>query len=48
MPATNISNLFFIGQNMNVNGIMGVSVAAVMTCGIIVATDYLLNKLRSK
>jgi all-trans-retinol 13,14-reductase len=46
MPATKIPNLFFTGQNMNVHGILGVSVAAVMTCGEIVGMEYLLGKLR--
>lgn len=46
-PKTKIPNLFLTGQNLNLHGVLGVTVNAVMTCSEILGTDYLLNKIRN-
>lgn len=43
---TKIPNLFLTGQNLNLHGVLGVTVSAVVTCSEIVGKDYLLNKIR--
>lgn len=44
-PRTKIENLFFTGQNLNLHGILGVTIGAVMTCGEIVGHENLVNKI---
>ena len=44
-PRTKIGNLFFTGQNLNLHGILGVTIGAVMTCGEIIGHEYLVNKI---
>ena len=46
-PKTKIPNLFFTGQNLNIHGILGVAIGAVMTCGELVGLDYLIKKIKS-
>ncbi len=46
-PRTKIPNLFLTGQNLNLHGVLGVTVNAVMTCSEILGIDYLLNKIRN-
>jgi len=45
-PKTRIENLLLTGQNLNMHGILGVSIGAVLTCAEIVGSDYLYNKLK--
>ena len=45
-PRTKIPNLFFTGQNLNLHGILGVTIGSVMTCGELVGLEYLINKVR--
>ena len=45
LPKTKIKNLFFTGQNLNLHGILGVTIGAVMTCGELVGLDYLVKKI---
>jgi all-trans-retinol 13,14-reductase len=45
-PATKIPGFFFTGQNINLHGIIGVTICSVLTCGEILGLDYLLNKIR--
>jgi len=46
IPAqTRLQNLFFTGQNLNMHGILGVSIASVLTCSHFLGTKYLYNKL---
>ena len=47
MPKTKVSNLLFTGQNLNIHGILGVSIGAVMTCGEILGLNYLINKIKA-
>lgn len=42
---TKIPNLLFTGQNVNLHGVLGVSVSAVATCGYLLGLDYLLSKI---
>ncbi|HLV13903.1 MAG TPA: NAD(P)/FAD-dependent oxidoreductase [Xanthomarina sp.] len=44
-PKTKIENLLFTGQCMNMHGILGVTIGAVVTCSEILGQEYLLNKI---
>ena len=44
-PRTKIKNLFFTGQSLNMHGILGVTIGAVITCSEILGKDYLLDKI---
>ena len=46
-PRTKIPNLLFTGQNLNLHGVMGVAMSAVVTCSEIFGMEYLLNKIRN-
>lgn len=45
-PRTKISNLFFTGQSINMHGILGVTIGAVITCSGILGKDHLLNSIQ--
>jgi all-trans-retinol 13,14-reductase len=45
LPKTKLSNLLLTGQNINLHGILGVSVSAVLTCSLLVDREYLINKI---
>jgi len=47
LPRTKIPNLFLTGQNTNVHGILGVTISSVVTCGELIDTGYLVNKIRN-
>lgn len=47
MPRTKIPNFYFTGQNVNLHGVLGVTIGAVMTCGEILGIDSLLMKIRN-
>jgi all-trans-retinol 13,14-reductase len=44
---TKIPNLFLTGQNLNLHGVLGVTVSAVLTCSEILGIDYMLEKIRN-
>lgn len=44
-PKTKIKNLFFTGQSLNMHGILGVTISAIITCSEILDKDYLLDKI---
>lgn len=46
-PTTKIPNLFFTGQNLNMHGVLGVTVGAIRTCGVFVGQNYLLHKINN-
>jgi all-trans-retinol 13,14-reductase len=46
-PKTKVPNLLLTGQNVNLHGVLGVTVSAVLTCGMILGKDYLLKKIIS-
>jgi all-trans-retinol 13,14-reductase len=45
-PRTKIPNLLLTGQNLNLHGVLGVTVSAVLTCSQILGMDYILDKIR--
>lgn len=46
-PRTKIPNLYLTGQNLNMHGILGVTVGSVVTCSDIFGIDYLLEKINN-
>jgi all-trans-retinol 13,14-reductase len=46
-PSTKIPNLYLTGQNLNMHGILGVCMSAILTCSSIVGMDYLVNKIKN-
>ncbi|MFH1121599.1 MAG: NAD(P)/FAD-dependent oxidoreductase [Bacteroidota bacterium] len=46
-PRSRISNLLYTGQNLNMHGILGVSIGSVLTCSELLGYEYLYNKLKS-
>lgn len=44
---TRINNLFLTGQNVNLHGVLGVSITSVLTAGEIIGLDILLEKIKS-
>lgn len=44
---TKIPNLYFTGQNVNLHGVLGVSITAVATCGNLLGLEYLLDKINN-
>jgi len=47
-PKSKIENLFLSGQSLNLHGVMGVTITALMTCYEILGTDYLSGKIFEK
>lgn len=48
VPArTKIPNLLLTGQNLNLHGVLGVSVSSIITCGELIGLDSLLEKIRN-
>lgn len=46
-PKTKIPNLYLTGQNINLHGILGVSISSLVTCSEFVDKKYLLEKIRN-
>jgi len=46
-PKTKLKNLFFTGQSLNMHGVLGVTISAVLTCSEIVGREKLLEKIVS-
>jgi len=46
-PRTRLPNLFLTGQNLNLHGILGVTISALMTCGELVDIEELLSKINA-
>lgn len=44
-PRTKIKNLYFTGQGINLHGVLGVTVSAVLTCSLLLGRKYLLEKI---
>ncbi len=42
---TKVPNLLLTGQNVNLHGVLGVSVSAVITCSMLLGREYLINKI---
>ncbi|WP_125718605.1 phytoene desaturase family protein [Flavobacterium ustbae] len=43
---TKLENLYLTGQSINMHGVLGVTVGAVITCSEIVGKEYLLEKIK--
>jgi all-trans-retinol 13,14-reductase len=46
-PRTKIPNLYLTGQNLNLHGVLGVTVSSVLTCSEILGIDYMIDKIRN-
>ena len=46
-PRTKIPNLFLTGQNINLHGILGVTVSAILTCAQILGMEYLIDEIKN-
>ena len=44
-PKTKLNNLYLTGQSINMHGVLGVTIGAVVTCSEIVGKEYLVNKI---
>ncbi|WP_432670208.1 phytoene desaturase family protein [Flavobacterium sp. SM2513] len=44
-PKTKVENLFLTGQSINMHGVLGVTIGAVVTCSEILGKDYLIDKI---
>ncbi|NJM26760.1 MAG: NAD(P)/FAD-dependent oxidoreductase [Bacteroidia bacterium] len=47
-PRTKVPNLYLTGQNLNLHGVMGVTVSAVLTCSEILGLDYLIGRIHGE
>lgn len=47
LPRTKIPNLYFTGQNINLHGVLGVTIGSVLTCGEMIGLEYLIKKIRN-
>lgn len=45
---TKLPNLFLTGQSINMHGVLGVTIGAVVTCAEILGKEYLVNKINSE
>jgi all-trans-retinol 13,14-reductase len=45
VPRTKIKNLYLTGQNINLHGIIGVALSAILTAGEFVGTNSLIDKI---
>jgi all-trans-retinol 13,14-reductase len=46
-PKTKIPNLFLTGQNLNLHGVLGVTVSSVVTCSELLGQAYLIRKIKT-
>ena len=44
-PKTKLNNLYLTGQSINMHGVLGVTIGAVVTCSEIVGKEYLVQKI---
>jgi all-trans-retinol 13,14-reductase len=47
MPRTTIPNLLLTGQNINIHGVIGVTICSILTCSELIGTNYLISKIRN-
>jgi all-trans-retinol 13,14-reductase len=47
-PKTKIPNLLLTGQNLNLHGVLGVTVSSVVTCSELLGQQYLIKKIKDK
>jgi len=46
-PRTKVPNLLLTGQNLNLHGVLGVTVSSVVTCSEILGQQYLIKKIKT-
>jgi all-trans-retinol 13,14-reductase len=46
-PRTKIPNLYFTGQNINLHGMLGVSISALLTCGEIIGLPEIIKEVNN-
>jgi all-trans-retinol 13,14-reductase len=46
VPRTSVSNLYLTGQNINIHGVIGVTISSILTCGELIGLQHLLEKMR--
>ncbi|MFH1321642.1 MAG: NAD(P)-binding protein [Bacteroidota bacterium] len=44
-PRTKIPNLFLTGQNVNLHGVLGVTIGSLLTCSELLGLNYLIRKI---
>lgn len=47
-PKSRVGNLYFTGQNLNMHGILGVTISAVLTCSELIGKDYIIGQINAK
>lgn len=47
VPRTSIPNLLLTGQNINIHGVIGVTICSVLTCGELTGLNYLIGKIKT-
>jgi len=47
VPRTSVPNLFHTGQNINIHGVIGVTISSILTCGELIGLRHLLNKMQN-
>jgi all-trans-retinol 13,14-reductase len=47
LPRTNLPNLFLTGQNINVHGVVGVTIGSILTCSELLGIQPLMAKLHN-
>lgn len=45
-PRTKVPNLYWTGQNLNMHGILGVTVSSLVTCARFLGMEYLIEKIK--
>ena len=43
-----MNNLYFTGQSINMHGVLGVTIGAILTCSEIVGKEYLVDKINKE
>jgi all-trans-retinol 13,14-reductase len=46
-PKTKVPNLYFTGQNLNLHGVLGVSMSALVTCSTFLGDNFLIDKIKN-
>jgi len=46
-PRTRLPNLYFTGQNLNLHGVLGAAMSALVTCSVFLKNDRLIEKIRN-
>ncbi|NJK85770.1 MAG: hypothetical protein HC906_07170 [Bacteroidales bacterium] len=47
LPKTHVQNLFLTGQNINIHGVVGVTIGSLLTCSEFLGMPYLIQKFRN-